>query len=67
MFAQAEQAFSFPGLDQSDRRQELWKAIFDIAQNTTNEVVLADCFAAIRILRSGVFSLFFFKVLSMIS
>lgn len=50
-FPQMEQAFSFPELNQPTVRQELWKALFDLAQNTTSETVLADCFSAVRILR----------------
>nr|CAH7724157.1 unnamed protein product [Callosobruchus chinensis] len=46
----ASQTFSFPELNQDNKRKELWKALYNLAKNTENKDNLKNCFTAIRIL-----------------
>nr|CAI5856145.1 unnamed protein product [Callosobruchus analis] len=46
----ASQTFSFPELDEDNKRKELWKALYNLARNTENKDNLKNCFIAIRIL-----------------
>lgn len=45
------QVFSFPELSKDNLREDLWKALFEIAQKTNSDDVRAGCFATVRILR----------------
>ncbi|RZB40261.1 synembryn-A [Asbolus verrucosus] len=45
------QTFIFPELSKSDKRKQLWEALFTLAGSTNDKNVLTNCFTAVRILR----------------